>query len=213
MPSHRAARRAGPRRGQAPATQIGIRGSCRGRGKKVASSMRKCFPSNEKGSPDHRPVTTSSASSSFSARTRGSGSSPSAEKSERSSPPSPTPRTRRPPERRSSVTVSRATFAGRRRARGVTSGPMRIRSVAAAIALRAIQGSATSQGSPRGSREMWSQTKKPSQPASSVSLASWARSRASANSRAIGRYIPNLTPGPPRPEDDAWRWRAARPRG
>ena len=43
--------------------------------------------------------------------------------------PSPTPSTSRPPLSRSSVTVSRATLAGRRRASGVTIGPSRSRSV------------------------------------------------------------------------------------
>ena len=41
------------------------------------------------------------------------------------------------------MTVSRASFWGRRRATGVTSVPSRIRSVAAATAASAIQGSAT----------------------------------------------------------------------
>ena len=43
--------------------------------------------------------------------------------------PSPAPKTSRPPLSRSSDAVSRATFHGRRRASGVTSAPIRIRSV------------------------------------------------------------------------------------
>jgi hypothetical protein len=50
----------------------------------------------------------------------------------------------RPPLSRSSVAVSRATLTGLRRASGVTIGPSRIRSVAAAIAASVIHGSATS---------------------------------------------------------------------
>jgi hypothetical protein len=49
----------------------------------------------------------------------------------------------RPALSRSSVAVSRATFTGRRRASGVTSGPSLRRSVAAAIAANVIWGSAT----------------------------------------------------------------------
>jgi hypothetical protein len=45
--------------------------------------------------------------------------------------------------RRSSVAVSRATLAGRRRASGLTMEPSMISSVAEAIAARVIQGSAT----------------------------------------------------------------------
>ena len=90
-------------------------------------------------------------------------------------------------ESRSSETVSRATFCGRRRASGVTSAPIRTRSVATAIADRAIHGSTT--GGPPG-RAMWSQTKKPSQPARSAAAASSASARASPNAPKFGRYSP-----------------------
>ena len=54
----------------------------------------------------------------------------------------PTPSTSRPPLSRSSVTVSRASLWTCRRGVGVTSGPIRTRSVALAIAAIAIHGSA-----------------------------------------------------------------------
>jgi hypothetical protein len=57
--------------------------------------------------------------------------------------PRPTPRVNLPSLSRSRVAVSRATLAGRRRASGVTIGPSRMRSVALAIALSVICGSAT----------------------------------------------------------------------
>ena len=60
------------------------------------------------------------------------------------------------------MTVSRASLCGRRRASGVTSGPIASRSVATATAARVIHGSATARTGARYS--MWSQTKKPSQP-------------------------------------------------
>src|SRR5690606_41913021 len=61
-PSHRAARRKGGLFGQKPASQIGMRGCCRGVGRKRALSMVKCSPLYENGSPDQSPVTTSIAS-------------------------------------------------------------------------------------------------------------------------------------------------------
>ncbi len=57
--------------------------------------------------------------------------------------PTPTPSTSRPPLRRSSVTVSRASWWMRRRGSGVTSGPVTIRSVRIAIAAIVIHGSAS----------------------------------------------------------------------
>jgi len=81
--------------------------------------------------------------------------------------------TSRPPERRSSVAVSFASFQGRRRASGVTSAPNRTRSVASAIAVSATVVSARS-CPPCGVQARWSQMKKPSQPAASDSRASWA---------------------------------------
>jgi hypothetical protein len=57
--------------------------------------------------------------------------------------PAPTPRTSRPPLSRSSVTVSRASCCGRRRASGVTSGPVISRSVRVVIAAIVIHGSAS----------------------------------------------------------------------
>jgi hypothetical protein len=57
--------------------------------------------------------------------------------------PRPSPRIVLPALRWSRVTISRLSFCGRRRPGGVTIGPMRMRSVAAAIAAKAIQGSAT----------------------------------------------------------------------
>jgi hypothetical protein len=57
--------------------------------------------------------------------------------------PAPTPSTSRPPLSRSSVTVSRASWCGRRRASGVTSGPMITRSVDIATADRVTHGSAS----------------------------------------------------------------------
>ena len=129
MPSQRAARRIGRRLCQRAATQIGIRGSCAGGGAN---------------SPPHSSTSRSSPSSSSRARSRGSPESPNGANSPWRSPPMPTPSTSRPPLRRSSVTVSRASFAIRRRGVGVTSAPMRTRSVAQAIAVIAIHGSASS---------------------------------------------------------------------
>ena len=77
-------------------------------------------------------------------RSRGSPGSPNGANSPWRSPPMPTPSTSRPPLRRSSVTVSRASFGIRRRGVGVTSAPIRTRSVAQAIAAIAIHGSASS---------------------------------------------------------------------
>ena len=116
-----------------------------GRGWKRASATRKCFPAKLKLAPDHRPSSTASPSSRSSARRARSCSSPNAAHSLCAPPalPSPAPNTSRPFESRSSETVSRASFCGRRRASGVTSAPIRSRSVATAIAARAIQGSTT----------------------------------------------------------------------
>ena len=57
--------------------------------------------------------------------------------------PIPTPSTSRPPLSRSSVTVSRASWCGRRRGTGVTSGPMITRSVTIATAASTTHGSAS----------------------------------------------------------------------
>ncbi len=54
----------------------------------------------------------------------------------------PTPSTNRPPDSRSSETVSRATFHGRRRANGVTIVPIVSRRVRSATAASPTQGSA-----------------------------------------------------------------------
>ena len=127
-PSQRAARRRGRRFGQRAATHTGIRGDCTGGG------------SN---SPPQKTLSRSSPSSSRRALSRGSTTSPKGSSSSLLSLPRPTPRVRRPRLRRSSVTVSRASLWTRRRESGVTSGPRRIRSVAAATAASATQGSAT----------------------------------------------------------------------
>jgi hypothetical protein len=85
--------------------------------------------------------------------------------------PSPAPTTSRPPESRSSVAASFASFQGRRRASGVTSAPKRTRSVASAMAVSATVVSASS-WPPSGVQARWSQMKKPAQPAASASRAS-----------------------------------------
>lgn len=83
--------------------------------------------------------------------------------------PKPIPRMRRPPLSRSSVAVSLAALAGRRRASRVTIGPNITLSVAAAIAVSVIHGSATSRIGLR--QRTWSQTKTPCHPRSSASAA------------------------------------------
>jgi hypothetical protein len=80
--------------------------------------------------------------------------------------PSPTPGVSRPSLSRSSVAVSRATLAGRRRASRVTMGPSRMRSVAVVIAVSVIHGSATSTTGAIQCRR--SQTNIRSQPADSA---------------------------------------------
>ena len=62
--------------------------------------------------------------------------------------PRPTPSTSRPPLSWSRLVVSRASFCGRRRATGVTSGPSRTVSVAVATAASRIHGSATGRNGP-----------------------------------------------------------------
>jgi hypothetical protein len=76
------------------------------------------------------------------ARTTGSTGSPKLPYSSSGGVPSPTPSTSRPPESRSRVTVSRASFHGRRLGNGVTIGPSRTRSVASATPASRIHGSA-----------------------------------------------------------------------
>ena len=87
---------------------------------------------------------------------------------------------RRPRLRRSSVTVSRATFCTRLRDNGVTIGPIRNRAVFAAIALRTIQGSATARTG--GGKTMWSHRNKPSHPRDSARTAKSASSDGSESS-------------------------------
>jgi hypothetical protein len=83
------------------------------------------------------------------------------------------------------VTVSRATFQGRRRASGVTIGPRRSRSVARATPASSSHGSAI--GSFQAfTKVRWSQTKKPSQPAASASAASAATVLTSLYSSKLG---------------------------
>ena len=77
------------------------------------------------------------------------------------------------------VTVSRASFQGRRRATGVTMVPRRMRSVARATVVSSTQGSAMSAPGSKAAWR-WSHTKKPSQPARSAATASSAVTRGSA---------------------------------
>jgi hypothetical protein len=76
------------------------------------------------------------------------------------------------------VTVSLATFQGRRLASGVTIGPSRSRSVARATPASSSHGSAM-RSFHALTNVRWSQTKKPSQPAASASTASAATVRTS----------------------------------
>ena len=112
------------------------------------------------------------------ARTTGSVGSPKLPYSSSGGSPRPTPSTSRPPDSRSRVTVSLATFQGRRRASGVTIGPSRSRSVASATPVSSIHGSAM-RSFHALTNVRWSQTKKPSQPAASASAASAATVRTS----------------------------------
>jgi hypothetical protein len=112
------------------------------------------------------------------ARTTGSVGSPKLPYSSSGGSPRPTPSTNRPPDSRSRVTVSLASFQGRRLGSGVTIGPSRSRSVARATAVSSTQGSAM-RSRQAFTNARWSQTKNPSQPAASASAASPATVRAS----------------------------------
>ncbi len=138
-PSQRAARAIGRLLGHTPATQIGTWG-CTGSGAWAIPSTSKWAPWCVTPSPDQKARSRWRASSSTSARRRRSVSSPTAPNSSWCT-PRPTPRVTRPPDRWSSDVTSRATFHGRRRARGVTIGPRRTVVVSVAMAARAIHGS------------------------------------------------------------------------
>src|SRR5690606_15860375 len=92
-----------------------------------------------------------------------------AEKPPSSRTPTPTGRTRRPPERWSTVSACCTTSHGRRRGSANTIAPSAIRSVRAAAAARIPHGSNVSTGIER--RLSPSHEKKPSQPASSAPTA------------------------------------------
>ena len=83
-------------------------------------------------------------------------------------------------------TVSRASFTGGRRGTGVTSGPMRMRLVASAMAASATHGSTVG----AGINCTWSQMKNPSQPTSSASRAIPASRRGSKKSPKLGTVRP-----------------------
>jgi len=90
-----------------------------------------------------------------------------------------------PPERWSSMVVSRANFQGGRRGNGVTSGPNLIRSVVMVIAASAIQGSPMGKGQ-FTLAPMWSQRKNPSHHAASDARAYSASRRGSLESPKFG---------------------------
>jgi hypothetical protein len=93
--------------------------------------------------PDQYARSFARPSSSSRARSFMSVASPKRSNSPLRSEPAPTPSTSRPPLSRSSVTVSRASSCGRRRASGVTSGPVISRSVRLTMAAIVIHGSAS----------------------------------------------------------------------
>jgi hypothetical protein len=123
---------------------MGIRGRCTGRGTIRTSVTVRYSPRAVTGSPVHSASSRSSDSSSRAARCLASADSPNAVNSV-SSDPSPAPTTSRPPDSRSTVTVSRATSPIRRRASTFTRTPILIRVVRAATAAITATGSATSQ--------------------------------------------------------------------
>ena len=104
--------------------------------------------------------------------------------------PIPTPRIIRPSVNRSSVTARRATSQGRCRGRAATIGPMCTLLVACPMAPSNTHGSATGMPS---STTMWSQTKNPSQPASSAATARSTSNPGSAYSPKFGKLRPNRT--------------------
>ena len=183
MPSQRAARRTGARFGHMAAHQTGIRGCCTGFGRNVASLDVVVPPVEgkllagpeavEHGEPFIELLAARSVVRFLAERrellVRREAESDAEDQPCRSRADRPSP------------SRARASTDGVGR-RGVTIAPMRMRSVARAIAASATQGSAMG----CWVQWMWSQMKNPSQPAASASRASAARRRTSENSPKLG---------------------------
>ena len=99
----------------------------------------------------------------------------------------------RPPDNRSRLVAAWATSCGRRRGSAATIVPMRTRLVADAIAAKVTNGSAN--GTPVRFHR-WSQTKMPSQPDPSATVAISATDAGSASSPDNDTDKPQRTTGP-----------------